>query len=157
MAPKTTRKGKVRTSTHSLVWTRVLLECSSFNNIGQLTSALYNLDIGVSLRTHRFALTAFFRLTPFMQPNYRYGSTSGILEDWLSSKKLTVSMDEAVAKQIAKNAGRIDKLIQKQLKKRNAAYDRYNPYNFYHEYYCEEWTAVRKLHSESEWRVQLCR
>ena len=78
-------------------------------------------------------------------------STSGILEDWLSSKKLTVSMDEAAAKQIAKNAGRIDKLVQKQLKKRNvSAY-------YICQYFTEEWTAVRNLHSESEWRVQLCR
>ena len=83
-------------------------------------------------------------------------STSGILEDWLSSKKLTVSMDEAVAKQIAKNAGRIDKLVQKQLKKRISAYY-ICEYNWYDWYLCEEWTAVRKLHSESEWRVQLCR
>ena len=30
---------------------RVLLECSSFNDIGQLTSALYSLDVGVSLHT----------------------------------------------------------------------------------------------------------
>ena len=82
-----------------------------------------------------------------MQPKYRSSSTSGILEDWLSSKKLTVSMDEAAAKQIAKNAGRIDKLVQKQLKKRNAS-----PHTEYH-----EWYAIRDLHSESEWRVQLCR
>lgn len=82
-----------------------------------------------------------------MQPKYRTSNTSGILEDWLSSKKLTVSMDEAVAKQIAKNAGAIHALIEKQLKKRNAAY--YDAH--------QEWTAVRKLHSESEWRVQLCR
>ena len=56
-------------------------------------------------------------------------------------------MDEAAAKQIAKNAGRIDKLVQKQLKKRNAS-----PHTEYH-----EWYTIRDLHSESEWRVQLCR
>ena len=82
-----------------------------------------------------------------MQPKYRTSNTSGILEDWLSSKKLTVSMDGAAAKQIAKNAGAIHALIQKQLKKRNAS-----PHTEYH-----EWYNIRDLHSESEWRVQLCR
>ena len=39
---------------------RVLVTCSSFTGINHLRNALSHLGVGVSLRTGRFALTAFF-------------------------------------------------------------------------------------------------